>query len=250
MISLTHKHQRHTSHNTAGRAPQCGTMKRAPELKQHTFSWPMSLCGGLTEKAKLKHSKILRKSIISIHLWLIGKLTAHGSRRSCFSTSGQDGLTFQEFPNSSGVDSMIPWRVVKSFSVSLSKFPHSPPTRPRRWTSKRKYTRMPVKRTVKWRSDLHYNTCKTFYSLYTDIILTYCHMFYPERVRFNKRQKGKLVYLRPKARWFQVEKRGQQKGRPSPQSDRCHCTSLVVWQASHLLSLLYLNVIDETMQVP
>lgn len=70
-------------------------------------------------------------------------LTLQGSRRSCSETSGQDGLTFQEFPNSSGVDSTMPCLVVKSFSVSPSKFPHKPPTRPRKWGSNRTYTRMP-----------------------------------------------------------------------------------------------------------
>lgn len=52
MLSLTHKHQRHTSHNTAGRAPQCGIERRAPESRLHTFSWPMSLCGGSAEQDK------------------------------------------------------------------------------------------------------------------------------------------------------------------------------------------------------
>ena len=72
------------------------------------------------------------------------ELTAQGSRRSWSATSGQEGLTFQEFPNSSAVDSTMPCRVVKSFSVSPSKFPHSPPTRPRRWAATRTYTRIPA----------------------------------------------------------------------------------------------------------
>lgn len=75
------------------------------------------------------------------------ELTTQGSRRSWSATSGQDGLTFQEFPNSSAVDSMMPCRVVKSFSVSPSKLPHRPPTRPRRWAARRTYTRMPAKST-------------------------------------------------------------------------------------------------------
>ena len=52
MLSLTHKHQRHTSHNTAGRAPQGGTERRAPESGLHIFSWPMSLCMGSAEQDK------------------------------------------------------------------------------------------------------------------------------------------------------------------------------------------------------
>ena len=71
------------------------------------------------------------------------ELTEQGSRRSWSVTSGHEGLTFQEFPNSSAVDSTMPCRVVKSFSVSPSKLPHRPPTRPRRCAARRTYTRIP-----------------------------------------------------------------------------------------------------------
>lgn len=56
VLPLTRKHQRHTSRNTAGRAPQCGTLRRVPESTQHTFSWPMSLCEGSAKEDSVRTS--------------------------------------------------------------------------------------------------------------------------------------------------------------------------------------------------
>lgn len=107
------------------------------------------------------------------------ELTAQGSRRSWSATSGQDGLTFQEFPNSSAVDSTIPCRVVKSFSVSPSKLPHRPPTRPRRWAAKRTYTRIPGRRNASCKQQLWDRVFKqgtdTMATTYTNVVVNTDH---------------------------------------------------------------------------
>lgn len=142
LLSLTHRHQKHTTHNTVGRAPQSDTERKAPESKLHTSSWPRSLCVDLTRQKLYIFCVFVCFCFFnatSQHVCAAKyiELTAHGSLRSWSATSGQDGLTFQEFPNSSDVDSMMPWRVVKSFSVSPSKFPHKPPTCPWRKAASR-----------------------------------------------------------------------------------------------------------------
>lgn len=63
LLSLTHRHQRHTNHNTAGRAPQGDTERTVPESRRHTFSWPTSLCGHSSEKCK-------EKVAVSEHAWV------------------------------------------------------------------------------------------------------------------------------------------------------------------------------------
>ena len=70
VLSLTHKHQRHTSHNTAGKAPQHGIERRVPESGWHTFSWPRSSCGGSAEQDKERAGNAL----LHLCLWEKAKL--------------------------------------------------------------------------------------------------------------------------------------------------------------------------------
>uniref|UniRef100_A0A8C0GXW8 Uncharacterized protein n=1 Tax=Chelonoidis abingdonii TaxID=106734 RepID=A0A8C0GXW8_CHEAB len=69
--------------------------------------------------------------------------TMQGCSKSSLLTSGHRRLTRQELPNRSEVGSTTPCRLVKSFSVSPSKFPHSPATRPWYRGSSFTYTRVP-----------------------------------------------------------------------------------------------------------
>lgn len=145
---LTHRHQRHTSHNIVDMLLQHDKRQRDPGSSQHISSSPSKLYEDWSNEKPHKFSYYIINLFVKKNLnmyneaesktWnMSNSLTLQGSRRSCSVTSGQVGLTFQEFPNSSGVDSTMPCIVVKSFSASPSKFPHRPSTLPRKWGASR-----------------------------------------------------------------------------------------------------------------